>query len=294
MHLSRCDDRSEPRASTADDLASEREYTMVTMRLPLGIFACAFVLFGSPILGASERENAEHPSLPGNRTFLGTVEEVRSDQARVNTGEGQPRFVPMNVRKDKGLADLKKGDKVEITVNDQNLLVDVHKAGEASHHRVIRGQLAGPLDTGHDKAVIKTEAGTEESHQIRPVARSKVASIPVGAEVTFLIDELDKIVDVSLGTTESVHHSAAVGQQKSPLKGNLHQIAGVIAEPLNGSTIVIRTPDGKEQSYEARPLIHERLAKVARGESATLLVDEEHMVTDVSFNRSEKSTPAAR
>jgi hypothetical protein len=271
------------------------EHKMATIiRVPLVIFACAFVLSVSPVLGASEAEKSEHPALPGNRTFLGTVEEVRSDQARVNTGEGQPRFVPMNVRKDKGLPDLKKGDQVEITVNDQNLLVDVHKAGEASHHRVIRGQLAGPLETGHDKAVIKTEAGKEESHQIRPVARSKVASIPVGAEVTFLIDELDKIVDVSLGTADAVHHAAEVGQQKSPLKGNLRQVMGVIATPLKGSTIVIRTPDGKEQSYEARPLIHERLAKLARGESATLLVDDEHMVTDVSFNRSEKSSPAGR
>lgn len=267
------------------------ETKMATMRVLFAIFACAFVLSLLPVLGASE---GEHPSLPGNRTFLGTVEEVRSDQARVNTGEGQPRFVPMNVRKDKGLTDLKKGDQVEITVNDQNLLVDVHKVGEASHHRVIRGQLAGPLETGHEKAVIKTESGKEESHQIRPVARSKVASIPVGAEVTFLIDELDKIVDVSMGTTDSVHHAAELGQQKSPLKGNLRQVVGVIVTPLKGSTIVIRTTDGKERSYEARPLIHERLAKVARGESATLLVDDEHMVTDVSFNRSEKSSPAER
>ena len=270
---------------------SEMKPKVTTMRVSLVILAYVSVLFLFPLLVASE---GEHPSLPGNRTFLGTVEDVRSDQARINTGEGQPRFVPMNVRKDKGLADLKKGDQVEITVNDQNLLVDVHKVGEVSHHRVIRGQLAGPLDTGHDKAVIKTEAGKEESHQIRPVARSKVASIPVGAEVTFLIDELDKIVDVSMGTTDSVHHSAEVGQQKSPLKGNLRQVAGMIAKPLNGSTIVIRTPDGKEQSYEARPLILERLAKVARGESATLLVDDENMVTDVSFNRSEKSSPADR
>jgi hypothetical protein len=65
--------------------------------------------------------------MSGNRVLLGTVEEVRSDQARINTGEGQPRFVPMNVRKDKGLLGLKKGDLVEITVNEQNLLVDVHK-----------------------------------------------------------------------------------------------------------------------------------------------------------------------
>ena len=264
---------------------------MTTWRVLLGVFGCALVLSVSPVLAASE---GEHPSLPGNRTFLGTVEEIRSEQARVNTGEGQPRFVPMNVRKDKGLADLKKGDQVEITVNDQNLLVDVHKVGEPSHHRVVRGQLAGPLETGHDKAVIKTEAGKEESHQIRPVARSKVASIPVGAEVTFLIDELDKIVDVSMGTIDSVHHSTEGGQQKSPLKGNLRQVVGVITKPLHGSTIVIRTTDGKEQSYQARQLIHERLAKLASGESATLLVDDEDMVTDVSFNRSEKSSPAHR
>jgi hypothetical protein len=59
---------------------------------------------------------------------------------------------------------------------NQNLLVDVHKAGEVTHHRVVRGQLAGPLDTGHDKAVIRTENGKEASHLVRPVVRSKVAS----------------------------------------------------------------------------------------------------------------------
>jgi ribosomal protein S1 len=66
--------------------------------------------------------------LSGDRVLLGTVEEIRSDQAKVDIGEGQPRYIPMNVRKDKGLPELKIGDLVEITVNDQNLLVDVHKA----------------------------------------------------------------------------------------------------------------------------------------------------------------------
>ncbi len=105
-------------------------------------------IFVSDFGSAREEGDAQHFS--GNRVLLGTVEEVRSDQARINTGEGQPRFVPMNVRKDKGLLDLKKGDHVEITVNEQNLLVDVHKAGESSDHRIIHGQLAEPLDTGHD------------------------------------------------------------------------------------------------------------------------------------------------
>ena len=261
-----------------------------TVLRSLAGFTCSLLMAASAAYAGSDEAETKHQLLPGNRVLLGTVEEVRSDQARINTGEGQPRFVPMNVRKDKGLLDLKKGDQVELTVNDQNLLVDVHKAGEASHHRTIRGQLAGPLETGHEKAVIRTEEGKEESHQVRPVARSKVASIPVGADVTFLIDELDKIVDVTMGTTESVHRAAELGQQKSPLKGNLSQIVGVISKPLKDNTIVIRTEGGNEQSYEVRPLVQERLAKLSRGDSATLLVDEEHKVADVSFNRSEKSS----
>src|SRR5687767_3190067 len=87
-----------------------------------------------------------HPQLlPGDRILIGTVVEVRSGQARIDTGEEQPRFVPTGVREAKGLPDLKTGDGVEITVNDQNLLVDVHLIGEASHHRVVEGQLIQSL-----------------------------------------------------------------------------------------------------------------------------------------------------
>ncbi len=37
--------------------------------------------------------------IAGDRLVLGVVEEVRSDQARIGTSEGRPRFIPMNVRK---------------------------------------------------------------------------------------------------------------------------------------------------------------------------------------------------
>lgn len=232
---------------------------------------------------ASEVAGTDPQLLSGDRVLLGTVEEIRSDQAKINVGELEYRYLPMNVRKDKGLPELKVGDLVEITINDQNLLVDVHKAGEASHHRVVRGQLAEPMPTGSDKAVIRTTDGKEESHLIRPVAKSKVASIPVGADVIFLIDELDKIVDVTMGSVESVHRAAELGQQKSPLKGNLGQVSGVILKPLKDNTIVIRTEDGKEHSYQVRPLIQPRLATLSKGDAAVLLVDEENKVADVAF-----------
>jgi hypothetical protein len=89
---------------------------------------------------AAESGGTDPQLLSGDRVLLGIVEDVRSDQARIGTGEVQPRFTPMGVRKEKGLPELKKGDLVEITVNDQNLLVDVHLGGESGHHHVVVGQ----------------------------------------------------------------------------------------------------------------------------------------------------------
>jgi len=41
--------------------------------------------------------------------------------------------------------------------------------------------------------------------------------------------------------------------------------------------------DGKERSYEVRPLIEERLRTLSKGDSVVLLVDDEDKVTDVAF-----------
>ncbi len=231
----------------------------------------------------SGSEQAHSQLLPEDRILIGTVEEVRSDQARIHTGEGAARFVPMGVRKAKGLPDLKKGDRVEITVNDQNLLVDAHLIGEASYHRVVEGQLIQPLVTGHDRAVLRTTQGTEESHFIRPVARSKTASVPVGVDAVFLLDESDRIVDVTFGSKEAVHRAAKLWQQKTPLKGNFDRITGTILTPLENNRIAIRTEEGQEQPYEVRPLAQRRLAKLSTGDAVVLLVDDENMVTDVAI-----------
>ena len=57
--------------------------------------ALSLAYAGADAPGSTEQRIA------GDRTVLGIVEEIRSDQARIGTSEGQPRFVPMNVRKEK-------------------------------------------------------------------------------------------------------------------------------------------------------------------------------------------------
>jgi len=242
---------------------------------------------------ADSASQTNHPQLlSGDRVVLGTVAEIKGGQAQIDTGEVQPRFVPMGVRKSKGLPELKKGDRVELTLNEQNLLVDVHLTGESSHHRVVHGKLAEPLDTGHDEAVIRTSRGKEESYGIRPVARSKVASVPVGVDAVFLIDEMDRIVDVTFGSKEAMHQLAELWQKKSPLKGNFDKISGVIIKPLDHNRVAIRTEDGKEQQYEVRPFVQARLKAVAKGQAVVLLVDEENQVGDIAVPPSSSAAGA--
>lgn len=246
-----------------------------------------FGLLGLTILaGAAPGAEADaHQLLPGDRVLIGTVESIRSDQAQVKTGELQPRFVPLGVRRAKGLPDLKPGDRLEITVNDQNLLVDAHVTGESSHHLVVHGQLAQPLVTGHDKAVIRTPDGKEESHFVRPVARAKTASIPVGVDAVFLIDELNRIVDVTFESKEAVHRAAELWQKMTPLKSNFRRENVVVVKPLEHDMIAVRTDEGNERRYEVRPLVQPRMAQLAKGDEAVLLMDDESKVTDVAIPR---------
>jgi TusA-related sulfurtransferase len=251
--------------------------------LHLAIVTVCWMLPVSIGQGASGSDHPDHHTFPGNRVLLGTVDEVRSEQARIDTGEVSPRFIPMGVRTAKELPALKKGDRVEITVNDQNLLVDVHLVGEDSYHRVVEGQLIQSLVTGHDQATLRTKNGKEESHAIRPVARSKMASIPVGVDAVFLIDEMDRIVDVTFGNKEAVHRAAELWKKKTPLKGNFERVTGTFLTPLDKNRISIRTEGGLEKPYEVRTLAQPKLAKLSKGDTVVLLVDEEGKVTDVAI-----------
>ena len=54
-------------------------------------------------------------------------------------------------------------------------------------------------------------------------------------------------------------------------------------KPLQGNTIVIRTEDGNEHSYQVRTRIQPRLSTLSAGDAAVLLIDEENLVMDAGF-----------
>ena len=217
---------------------------------------------------------------PGHRIVTGTVEAVLGDEVKVNAGELQPRFLSMKEAKDKGLSQpLKKGDKLQLVVNEQNLVVDFHRAGQELWHRIIRGRLAQPLPVGQEWAVIRTEEGKEEAFHVRPLARSKVSAMPVNVPAMFLTDEANKIIDATFGDPDVLQRKISEWK-KSPPKASYRQVEGILVQ--SPGWVMIKTEDGKNQIFEVRPYVQEKLANAREGVPVILLVDEENKVSDLA------------
>jgi len=192
----------------------------------------SILMFSGGALAAPGDSDA--PTFQGERHIKGTVEQIKGDQLQLNTGELTPRFIPLIGAREKGFPEIKIGDVIELTVNDQNLLVDYHlldqsgqPVGDSTHH-ILQGQIALPLVIGHDRVLIRTKDGKETSYKIRTQARSKMASIPVGVDAVFMLDETNKIVDVNFASKEAAEQAGQMPREKSPLKGAQDRILGTV------------------------------------------------------------------
>lgn len=230
-------------------------------------------------LTVKEKETAKGYRVlwPGHRILTGTVEAVHGDHVKVNTGELLPRYLSGKEALEKGLPPLKRGDQLFLAVNDHNMVVDYHLAGQQVWHRIIRGQLAQPLPVGQEWAVIRTENGKEEAFAVRPLALSKVSAIPVNVPAMFLIDEANKIIDATFGS-EAVLQQQTAEWKKSPPKAPYRRIEGTLVR--SPGWVTIKTPEG-EQTYEVRPYLQDKLAK-AEGRSIVVLLDDENKISDLA------------
>lgn len=216
---------------------------------------------------------------PGHRILEGTVESVREDLVKVNTGELLPRFLSAKETVEKGFSPLKKGDHVQLVLNDQNLVIDYSPQGREVWHRIIRGSLAQPLPVGHEWAVIRQQDGKEEAFSVRPLARSKVSAIPVNVPAIFLTDEANKIVDASFGSDDLLKRQTSEWK-KTPPKAPYRRVEGTLLRAPG--QVLIKTEDGREQHFEVRPYLQEKLATASEGHSVILLLDEENKVSDLA------------
>lgn len=226
--------------------------------------------------------------LKSNRSVLGKVQAVTSDQIKVDVGEINPRFLPLKQLQEKGLSTIKEGEILIIMLNAQNLLVDFHPLdGVSSSHTIIRGEIAQRLPIGQESVVVKS-GGKDQSFTIRSQARSKVAAIPIRVPAVFLIDETNQIADATFTDLRAAKEAEQQPERKSPTKGAHQRVDGTVSAPLRGNRITIQTGNGSEKPFEVRELLHRKVAGLQKGDAVILLVDTDNKVIDVAI------PPAAR
>ena len=72
----------------------------------------------------------------------------------------------------------------------------------------------------------------------------------------------------------------------------MRRVVSVIQKSIDAETIVIRSEDGYDQQYEARPLVQARVKMRSIGDAAVLVLDGESQVADVAFLSYRKEAPA--
>lgn len=217
--------------------------------------------------------------LKGQRIEAGTVVEVLPAQVGVMTDHPRPRYLP----KQPGLS-LDIGDKVDLVINAQNAVIDYYPAtAKRPTYQIVEGEIAVALEVGHEHAVIDTKEGDTRAFRVKPVVRSKIASIPIGVKAVFLV-ERGTILDGSFASEHAVERAEAQPHEKTPIKGTHRQVAGTLVEPAGDGQVKILTRTGNnERSYAVRSYVMKKLRPLKSGQDVILLVDREDKVIDVAI-----------
>ncbi len=164
--------------------------------------------------------------------------------------------------------------------NDHNLTETGQTVGHDNHH-ILNGQIAQPFVIGHHTALIRTEDGKELNFEIRAQARSMMASLPVGIDAMFMVDEANRIVDVNFASQEAAERAGQVFGDKAPVTAAQQNVFGTVVKPFADHQITIRTDDGIEQPFEVRPAMRDKIATLPKGKTVVLLIDEANQVAEV-------------
>jgi hypothetical protein len=207
---------------------------------------------------------ADQGTTQGTGTHMkvsGVVSKIQSGLVHVKTPWGSMTFsLP-------GSEKLKVGEEVQMQVNENNAVIDVHRKGEKGHaHRYVTGDL---VYTSSDRREIKL--WTPEGEKIFDVqaGRSKLAQFQEGAPVTIELNEEGKLIDIHKFNVEMV-----VSDNPRMRPGYRIQTHGTV-EKIQSGLIFIKTSTG-------RYTVPTKLApsNAAVGDEVMLWINEEGLVID--------------
>jgi len=192
----------------------------------------------------------------------GTVSAIQSDLITVKTPWGQIRLSSTTAPKN-----LEVGEEVEMQVNENNAVIDVHRKGDPSHsHRFVSGRL---IYVGKMKKEIKL--WTPEGKKVFPLDRLEIKTrdIKEGTPVTVELNEAGTVIDLHRMTVE-----IELDEHPHTLSGYHLTLDGVVTKIQSGLAFV-KTPVGQYTipMTQAPP-------DAAVGDKVTLWLNEENLVID--------------
>lgn len=158
------------------------------------VFACAMILGVGTSAGAADQPGKV---VGKHKEVHATVEKVEGGVVHLKEpGQSQPRTLSPTQLDRMKLKDLKAGDDVSLIVDENNVIIDAHKAGVAGHgHQTLTGAFVS-ADSSGKTITVKTPAGLLKTLTVDSAATSKVPGLKKGGMVTVELDEAGTVIDV--------------------------------------------------------------------------------------------------
>ncbi|MEO8340885.1 MAG: hypothetical protein ABI604_14430 [Nitrospirota bacterium] len=192
----------------------------------------------------------------------GVVSKSQSGLTTVKTSWGS-----MTIASDTGPQNLTVGEELEMTVNGNNAVIDVHRKGAPAHaHRYITGNL---VYVGKMKKEIKL--WTPEGEKVFPLERLEVKTggIEEGALVTVELNEAGTVIDLHRFTMEM-----SFDEHPRTMPGYVIQVDGTVTKIQSGLIYVSTSTGQYNISAKTAP------SNAAVGDEVSLWLNQENMVID--------------
>lgn len=226
-----------------------------------GAMILSLLLTAAPVM-ADEGEIQRHG--PGTHMKVsGVVTKVESGLTTVKTPWGTMRIASAITPKG-----LQVGEEVDMQVNENNAVIDIHRKGDRSHaHRFVTGNLAY---TSPDHKEIKLWTLKGEMTFDVQAGRSKLSQFQEGAPVTIELNESDKVIDIHKLTVE-----LAFDEHPRTKPGYVIKVDGTVTKFESG-LVYVKTPVAQYTLMKKYAP-----ADAAVGDHVSLWMNEEGMVIDV-------------
>ncbi|WP_447598294.1 hypothetical protein [Nitrospira sp. Nam80] len=226
------------------------------------ISSIAVSLFLFSTSAYADKGGGAHSHHGTHMKVTGVVSKVQADLITVKTPWGQMRISSSTAPKN-----LEVGEEVEMQVNENNAVIDVHRKGDPSHsHRFVSGKLAY---VSTDRREIKLWTPEGEKNFDVQTGRSQLSGIDEGMPIAIELNEQGKVIDIHRMTVEM-----EFDEHPHTKSGNHLTLHGVVTKIQSGS-VFVKTPVGQYNiNAKTAP------SDAAVGDEVTLWLNEENLVID--------------